>query len=134
MTNVTVDHFKKILVQTNDYLKNVPRRIQELKNEIQMYNDEVIDIQHYIELSENKNASEGYLIYKQLKEVLCKRRQVKDELEYLEMIEKRMKNTFKHQEGLIMIVDGLEEKQNMMQQRTYTPRVRKELFNEIHNN
>lgn len=129
MTNVSVHDFKKLLQKTNEYLHTVPKRIQQLKAEVQRYNDEVNDIQHHIELSNRKNASAGYKIYAELQEVLLKRREVKDELEYLEAIEKRMKNTFKHQEGLIPIVEGIQHKDEMMNTRTYRPRVRNDLFN-----
>lgn len=129
MTKVSVNDFKNLLQRTNEYLNTVPNRIQQLKYEVQRYNDEVTDIQHHIELSGRKNASAGYKLYDELHNVLIKRREVKDELDYLETIEKRIKNTFKHQEGLSQIVEGIQHKSEVMSTRTYKPRIRIDLFN-----
>ncbi|RKJ72183.1 hypothetical protein D7X33_21735 [Butyricicoccus sp. 1XD8-22] len=125
----SVHDLNNLLKRTNEYLNAVPNRIQKLKDEVQRYNDEVLDIQHYIELSGRKNASAGYKLYAELQEVLQKRREVKDELDYLETIEKRMKNTFKHNNGLYQIVEGIQHKSEVMQTRSYNPRIRTDLFN-----
>lgn len=128
MTRVGVNDFKNLLQRTNEYLNTVPKRIEQLKGEINQYNNELVDIQHFIEFN-RVNASLGYKIQADMREVLLKRREAKEELEYLEVIEKRMKNTFKHQEGLRPIVDGISHKDEVISERTYIPRVRHDLFN-----
>ena len=89
--------------------------------------EEIQDIMHYMEFN-NLSASLGYKAYKELQDASQRRRELKDELDYLKSIEKRSKNALKHQDGLNQIVSGIEQTESNHQTRVYTPRIRKDLF------
>ena len=61
-------------------------RLVELDNQVQ-------DILHYIELTENKNANAGYKLYKQLTEVRRERRRCKNEIDLLQPVYDAFHNT-----------------------------------------
>ena len=127
MNKVNVYEFNDMLKQVNTFMTDLPRRIQQVKMEINYCQEELQDLQHYIEFT-NLSASQGYKIAKEIKEVHLKRRKLKDELEYLEMIDKRMKNVLRHHDGINQVADGINRTTEKISTRTYTPRVRKDLF------
>ena len=127
MNEVNVYEFNDMLKQVNTFMTDLPRRIQQVKMEINYYQEELQDLEHYIEFT-NLSASQGYKIAKEIKDVRMKRRELKNELEYLEIIEKRMKNALRHQDGISQVTDGISRTKERISTRTYTPRVRKDLF------
>ena len=127
MNEVNVYEFNVMLKQVNTFMTDLPRRIQQVKMEINYYQEELQDLEHYIEFT-NLSASQGYKIAKEIKDVRMKRRELKNELEYLEIIEKRMKNALRHQDGISQVADGINRTTERISTRTYTPRVRKDLF------
>ena len=127
MNEVNVYEFNVMLKQVNTFMTDLPRRIQQVKMEINYYQEELQDLEHYIEFT-NLSASQGYKIAKEIKDVRMKRRELKNELEYLEIIEKRMKNALRHQDGISQVTDGISRTTERISTRTYTPRVRKDLF------
>lgn len=104
-----------------DYERNVEviRRTEE----------ELNDLNHEIELSSNKNMYEGYLLYKQIKDLRTERRRAKEENELL----KDMYEYFTGQQGqafknkIQQIQGGAAKLREIQERRTYTPRQRSDL-------
>lgn len=90
---------------------------------------ETQDLLHELELSDPKNAKDGYLIYKQLREVRQRRRLAKDENKLLQ----NMYDYFKTQQGQsfkkeIQKIQGNAAKEYEQQEkRQYIPRQRDDL-------
>lgn len=53
---------------------------KKLSNEISIADKKISDIEHYVEISNNLNAAQGYNAYKLLKDVLEERRQIKNQM------------------------------------------------------
>ena len=91
--------------------------------------EELNDLNHEIELSPNKNMYDGYLLYKQIKDLRTERRRAKEENELL----KDMYDYFTGQQGQafkskIQQIQGSAAKLREVQEhRTYTPRQRSDL-------
>lgn len=64
----------------------VKQRYSENARMLQLYNSRLMDIQHEIEMLPAKDASKGYCVYKDQREVLLARRVAKDENALLEPI------------------------------------------------
>lgn len=64
----------------NDLIRHLNKRKPSLYNELSNVDCELSNRLHDIELTSNKNACDGYKEYKKIKEVLHKRREIKDEL------------------------------------------------------
>lgn len=56
---------------------------KELHNRLSIADQKRMDVEHFIELSVNLNASQGYKAYRLLKEVLEERREIKNQIEEL---------------------------------------------------
>lgn len=76
-------HPEETLRQFAKFLREVPARYAYLQALEQECNDQTQDLLHFIELTGNKNASQGYAIYKKLSEIRRERRSCKEELELL---------------------------------------------------
>ena len=63
----------------DDIIKEAKKRKDELEKNISNYDRAVSNWLHEVELEKKKNACEGYLKYKYIKEVVDKRRIAKDE-------------------------------------------------------
>lgn len=91
----------------------------ELSQRLSQIDQEITDIQHYIEFNK-LNAAEGYKAYKLLQDKLLVRRGIKDD-----MIKFQVLTSAKVSD----IFDGtLDKSLDALSNRTYTPRVLKELF------
>lgn len=108
---------------TND--EDIYRRIEELQvlcqgRDMQARQDmsdadkELTDMYHFIEFS-NFNAAQGYQAYKMMRETLLNRRKAKDEHEALSTLNNLIETTLKIAAKKVP-------------QRTYTPRIRNDLF------
>ena len=94
-------------------------RKDELSSQLSKVDQELSDINHYIEFC-NLNAAQGYKAYKMIKERRIKRRSIKNELEVLSIIlGKKISDTAS---------DEIQKAIAGMDQRTYEPRVMTELF------
>lgn len=98
-------------------VESVRERKAALQEQHSVIEKEIIDIEHYIELSEGVNAYQGWLAYMTLRKRLKLRRQVKDELMVLSDVEDVMN-------GLRKTVSKL----NGLGGRKYEPRILTELF------
>ena len=91
--------------------------------------DELVDLEHEIELSAPKNMYQGYLLYKAIRDARIRRRTAKQEAELL----KDMYEFFTSQNGQsfknkIQNIQGNSKKlQTIQEARTYTPRQRNDL-------
>lgn len=96
---------------------------------IRQTDEETQDLLHELELGNPKNAREGYLIYKQLREVRQRRRLAKDENNLL----KNMYDYFKTQQGetfkkAIQKIQGDAAREYIQQEkRQYIPKQRSDL-------
>ena len=94
-------------------------RKDELLSQLSKVDQELSDINHYIEFC-NLNAAQGYKAYKMIKERRIKRRSIKNELEVLSIIlGKKISDTAS---------DEIQKAIAGMDKRTYKPRVMTELF------
>lgn len=103
----------------NGLAKEAQSRKEELIKQLHKLEDELLDIEHYIEFS-NLNAAQGYKASKDIKECRMKRRSVKNELLVLDIIlEQRVDE---------MITEEIHKRIQALDRRTYKPRIRKDLF------
>jgi hypothetical protein len=95
---------------------------------LQRLDDETQDLLHEIEISKPKNARDGYLIYKDLKDVRIRRREVKDELAQLaELYDFCTKNSNGIKSRLQQIESSYVKTINKQRIREYFPRQRNNL-------
>lgn len=121
-----VNHYSSTIVTIfQDVIKSYEHN-QELIKQIE---EELNDINHEIELSESKNAYQGYLMYKEIRDLRIRRRTAKEEVELL----KEMYEFLKSQPGQafktkIQSIQGNSAKLRTTQEsRTYQPRQRNDL-------
>ena len=107
---------KKIL-DAIDSMESVRERKASLQERHSTVEKEIIDIEHYIELSNNLNAYQGWLAYMMLRKRLKLRRQIKDEIMVLSEVDNIMN-------GLKKTVSQF----NGLSNRKYEPRVLTDLF------
>lgn len=94
-------------------------RKDELLSQLSKVDQELSDINHYIEFV-NLNAAQGYKAYKMIKERRIKRRSIKNELQVLSIIlGKKISET---------ATDEIQKAVAGMDKRKYEPRVMNELF------
>lgn len=98
-------------------------------NSIKQIEGELQDLMHEIELSEPKNAAQGYKLYREIRELRIKRRTAKEEVELLrdlhEYLTSPQGQAFKSK---IQSIQGNSVKLRAIQEsRTYTPRRREDL-------
>ena len=96
---------------------------------IKQSEEELMDLEHEIELSTPKDMYHGYLIYKEVRDVRIRRRKAKEENELLQ----DMYDYFKSQAGQVFktkiqqLQGNSTKQQNIIEQRTYKPRQRNDL-------
>lgn len=127
MAKVDIEQFNEMLAQVNSFIMDVPNRIKELKEDISYQQNMIVDIQHFIEFS-NLNASQGYKVHAKLKQVLNTRRELKEELEYLESIGQQAKQCLKKDNALTPVAHAIRDKKQTINSRVYTPRILADLF------
>lgn len=98
-------------------VESMRKRKETLQEQHSQIEKEILDIEHYIELSDNMNAYQGWLAYTMLRKRLKRRRQLKDELLVLSDVEDVMN-------GLRKSMSRIDSLSN----RKYEPRILKELF------
>ena len=130
MNEVSLDLFKESLRNVEKFINDLPRRMEQMNMEIKYYQDEVNDIEHKLEL-ENFNAATGYKRAYEIAVAQRKRRISKDELEHLRSLDKRIKGVFKQPNAINQLVQVIDKVEYEQATRTYTPKVRKDLFEEV---
>ena len=123
--NIVENYSTTIVSVYNSVIKAYERdveRIDEIQGELQ-------DIEHEIELSPNKNMYEGYILYKQIKDLRMERRRCKEEVEILkDMYEFFTSQVGKEFKNKIQRIQGDAAKlREVQERRVYTPRQRNDL-------
>ena len=100
-------------------IKEAEIRKEELVKQLHKLEDEMQDIEHYIEF-QNLNAAQGYKAYKELKVCRINRRRVKNEIAVM--------NIILGQNVKKIIENEVRNKIENLDKRTYKPRIRTDLF------
>lgn len=119
-TSTSSSMFDTVLEQIKKIdLVSFHKEHSELSKKMSRIDQEVSDIQHYIEFNK-MNAAEGYKAFKLLQDKLLERRVIKDDLAKFQILASAKVSD---------IYDGtLDDKIDEFYNRDYTPRVLKELF------
>jgi hypothetical protein len=119
MMSDNIQYWLNKVSDLNGLAKDADKRRTELLNQLNEVNQELCDIEHWIEFT-NLNAAQGYKAYKMLKERRIKRRSIKNELNVIDVIlDKKISET---------VSDDIRKSVQSMDDRTYSPRILKELF------
>lgn len=123
--NIINNYSTTIVSIFQDVINNYERNLEIIKQA----EEELMDLEHEIELSAPKDMYKGYLAYKEVRDVRIKRRKAKEENELL----KDMYDYFKSQQGQsfknkIQSIQGASVKlRDAQEHRTYIPRQRSDL-------
>lgn len=123
--NIINNYSTTIVSIFQDVINNYERNLEIIKQA----EEELMDLEHEIELSAPKDMSKGYLAYKEVRDVRIKRRKAKEENELL----KDMYDYLKSQQGQsfknkIQSIQGASVKlRDAQEHRTYIPRQRSDL-------
>lgn len=117
--------FESNLQKVRDFLVELPKLRNHLKEELKLLEDERQDLLHYAELG-RFNAYEGFKIAKDIQEIQLKRRDVKDLLELVQLTCNRIEG--KYNTNLLNEALGeIRKVNNYRSKRLYRPRVREDL-------
>lgn len=124
-TNIVNNYSTTIVTIFQDVIRNYEKNLDTIKQT----EEELLDLMHEIELSEPKNAYQGYLLYKEIRNLRIKRRTAKEEAELLRDMYDFLKSpngqSFKSK---IQSIQGSAVKLRTTQEsRTYIPRQRSDL-------
>ena len=125
MENIINNYSSTIISIFQNVIKTYENNIEIIKQT----EGELTDIEHEIELSNPKNARDGYKLYKELREIRIRRRVAKDENQIL----KDTYDYFKSQQGqafknkIQQLQGGAAKLREVQEHRTYTPRQRNDL-------
>lgn len=123
--NIINNYSTTIMSIFQDVINNYERNLEIIKQA----EEELMDLEHEIELSAPKDMYKGYLVYKEVRDVRIKRRKAKEENELL----KDMYDYLKSQQGQsfknkIQSIQGASVKlRDAQEHRTYIPRQRSDL-------
>lgn len=123
--NIINNYSTTIVSIFQDVINNYERNLEVIKQA----EEELMDLEHEIELSAPKDMYKGYLAYKEVRDVRIKRRKAKEENELL----KDMYDYLKSQQGQsfknkIQSIQGASVKlRDAQEHRTYIPRQRNDL-------
>ena len=123
--NIINNYSTTIVSIFQDVINNYERNLEIIKQA----EEELMDLEHEIELSAPKDMYKGYLAYKEVRDVRIKRRKAKEENELL----KDMYDYLKSQQGQsfknkIQSIQGASVKlRDAQEYRTYIPRQRNDL-------
>lgn len=125
MANIINNYSSTIVTIFHDVVKNYEHNLDIIKQCEESLND----INHEIELSDDKDLYKGYLMYKEIRELRRKRRQAKNENELM----RDMYDYFMSPQGQAFknktqqLQGGARKIEEAQQRRTYVPRQRKDL-------
>lgn len=123
--NIINNYSTTIVSIFQDVINNYERNLEIIKQA----EEELMDLEHEIELSAPKDMYKGYLVYKEVRDVRIKRRKAKEENELL----KDMYDYLKSQQGQsfknkIQSIQGASVKlRDAQEHRAYIPRQRSDL-------
>lgn len=107
--------------EMEQFAKDMRERQLYLQSQLHNVELEIVDIEHAAEFY-NLNAAQGYKLYKMLHDRRNSRREIKNEMEQINLI-------FKHGSMMSALNNNISCSLNGLETRQYTPRVLKELFN-----
>lgn len=125
---ISIDNYKPIELNYNildkvkemyTFTRELEQRKMYLVEQLSKIDMEIVDIEHAAEFY-NLNASQGYKLYKLLHDRRIERRKIKDELQVINLTLGTSINSNN--------MNNLEKSILGMDNRTYTPRINKELF------
>lgn len=119
--------------QLNDAINAIYEHRKELNSQLSIVDKKRMDVEHVMELSQDKNASEGYNLYKMMREVLRERRLIKDEMDELEVSVVYLKSKcIGSENNMTKVIESVNNKIKLHDQdekiRTYQVRVMTEVF------
>lgn len=123
--NIVNNYSSTMVTIFQDVTKNYERNLEDIRR----IEEELNDLNHEIELGDSRNMYQGWIIYKQIRDLRIERRRAKEENELL----KDMYEYFKSQQGQafkskIQQIQGSAAKlREAQERRTYTPRQRDDL-------
>lgn len=123
--NIVTNYSTTIVSIFQSVISNYERDLEDIKR----IEGELNDIMHEIELTSSKDMYQGYLKYKQLRELRIERRRCKEEVELL----KDTYEYFKSQQGqafknkMQQLQGGAAKLREAQEHRVYTPRQRNDL-------
>lgn len=119
VTNSVFDEVMSTFKTLDLDIDSITKEHGELSQRLSQIDHEITDIQHYIEFNK-LNAADGYKAYKLLQDKLLVRRGIKDDMTKFQILTSAKVSD---------IFDGtLDKSLAALSNRTYTPRVLKELF------
>ena len=125
MSNIVNNYSSTVVTMFQDVIRRYESNIEIIRQT----EGELLDLEHEIELSNPKNARDGYKMYKELREIRIRRRIAKDENQILQ----DMYDYFKSQQGqtfknkLQQIQGSAAKIESTQARRIYTPRQRNDL-------
>ena len=124
MSSNIVDRYATTITQIYDSVASAYRANE---TELEQVNGEINDLLHEIELGKPKNAREGYVIYKELREARQRRRKAKEENELLNELYTYLQSQSAFKNRLTQIQGNARKLYTKQQGRVYTPRKRNDM-------
>lgn len=122
-----VDVYEKATAQLQTVVSQTPSRIKKLNEIVSKADLEIMDLLHLAEL-ETFNAAEGYFIAVQIKKARLKRREAKDEIDFLSNLKSVANNNSKFEAHAQGIQKSIVNTRDSKSKRKYQPRVRYDLI------
>lgn len=125
MANTVSDYAGHIVAMYKDVVATYEKNAETIKR----IDRELVDIEHAIELGPSQNAYQGYLLYKQIRELRIERRACKNANELMkdmyEYLRSKPAQDFKAQ--MQQLQSNANKLQETQEHRVYTPRERHDL-------
>ena len=123
--NIVENYSTTIVTIYQNVIKDYERNL----DDIQRIEGELNDLMHEIELGNSKNVCQGYLLYKQIRDLRIERRRCKEEVEILKdmytYLKSQVGQEFKHK--IQRIQSDAAKLREVQERRTYKPRQRNDL-------
>lgn len=113
-------------IMIRDAIRDIPKRVHSNNVDVDQIHKETQDLLHLLELT-SFNASEGYNISRQLKDIRQERRRIKNENEMIEPLANVLKKFKNNLQELDKVVGDIRNVKSRLNQRRYHPRIRTDL-------
>ena len=122
--------------QLDEIIKNTYKYRKELNSQLSLIDQKRTDVEHVIEISQDKNASEGYNLYRLMRDILRERRTIKDAIDEIDVLMRYLQSRgIEAINAMPKTIEGIENKIKLHDQdervRTYQVRVMTEVFGEV---
>ena len=125
-----VERLEALFNDLSSVSEDMDNKIKELNDEVRIYDLEIQDILHKIE-GYNFNASEGFLLARELKIASGKRREAKNNISIICSAKAKFEESFRDvnlDKMSLSISQSVKDQINSMNRRKYKARVREDLF------